>query len=100
MRFDALALQIFQKKEELFFYEILSPGPQGPWPDTIAQNKQVLTIVRYDVGRDRVILKMAKFVHFFPVNNLRTFVHFFPVEFGENFPWIKVIWKVSKDRYL
>ena len=32
MRFDALALQIFQKKEELFFYEFFVPkGPSlGP----------------------------------------------------------------------
>ena len=28
MRFDALALQIFQKKEELFFYEFFVP--KGP----------------------------------------------------------------------
>ena len=30
MRFNALALQIFQKKEELLFCEIWAPGPQGP----------------------------------------------------------------------
>jgi len=33
MRFDALALQIFQKKEELFFYEFFVPkGPTALGP--------------------------------------------------------------------
>ena len=88
MRDNALALQIFQKKEELFFCEILSPGPQGPRAHDqillLKINKSSLSFGRTLAGI--VFLKMAKFVHFFPVNNLTTFVHFFPVEFGENFP--------------
>ena len=41
MRFDALALQILQKKE-LLFCEICDPGAQGPWSPYNALGKKIV----------------------------------------------------------